>query len=72
MEPAITLVKFFLIQTVFALAHEDDASTKYKINKVACCLVVGKKKGKHFCVNFPTAQCRVFEFDGYFALKLML
>lgn len=29
-EPAITLVKFFLIQTVFALADEGDAPTERK------------------------------------------
>lgn len=60
-EPAITLVKFFLIQTVFALAFEGDAPTERKTGAILCwfidCLCLmgggeGGEKSKHFCLNF--------------------
>lgn len=81
-EPAITLVKFFLIQTVFALADEGDAPTERKTGAILCwftdCLCLmgggegGEKKKKQTLLFEFSFIFTAFRFDGHLVLKLLL
>lgn len=82
-EPAITLRKFFLVQTVFALANEGDAPTERKIGanslsvyrSLVPCGRRGRGGGKKQTLLFEFSNIHsvtAFRFDGHLVLKLML